>query len=121
LAWREHDLGIRVAQVDYIYSNYNSVFQTTSKQWNSVRLSAGIVVGLGNYYVPNDDRSLVQFSRPTEVTEGEPVTVTATATNFNPKHTPLLRGRAMAASWTAADKQSARVDTTGVDGGQLHR
>jgi len=35
-------LAIRVFQADYIYSNYNSVFQTTSKQWNSLRLSGGL-------------------------------------------------------------------------------
>ena len=49
-----HDpsLSIRVAQVDYIYSNYHQIFPYTSPQWNSVRLSAGIVLGLGNYNLP---------------------------------------------------------------------
>ena len=45
-------LAIRVAQVDYIYSNYNNLYKITGSQWNSVRLSAGLVLGLGNYYSP---------------------------------------------------------------------
>ncbi len=77
-------LAIRVAQVDYIYSNYTQVYRYTSPQWNSIRLSAGLVFGLGNYYTPALTAACT--AQPTEVTEGEPVTVTATGTNFNPKH-----------------------------------
>ena len=76
---------IRVAQVDYIYSNYQTPVYGGSKAWNSARLSAGLVVGLGNYYTPTPTAACT--AQPTEVTEGEPVTVTATGSNFNPKHT----------------------------------
>ncbi len=108
-------LAIRVAQVDYIYSNYNSVFQTTSKQWNSLRLSAGLVFGLGNYYEPTPTAACT--AQPTEVTEGEPVTVTATGSNFNPKHTVGYAWTTNGGKLDAADKQSARIDTTGVAAG----
>jgi len=108
-------LAIRVAQVDYIYSNYNQIFQTTSKQWNSLRLSAGIVFGLGNYYMPTPTAACT--AQPTEVTEGEPVTVTATGTNFNPKHTVGYAWTTNGGKLDAADKQSARIDTTGVAAG----
>ena len=112
-----HDpvLAIRVAQVDYIYSNYNQLIPTTSKQWNSVRLSAGLVLGLGNYYTPTPTAACT--ASPTEVNAGEPVTVTATGGNFNPKHT-------VSSSWTTnggkldtANTQSAHINTTGVAGG----
>jgi outer membrane protein OmpA-like peptidoglycan-associated protein len=108
-------LAIRVAQVDYIYSNYNSVFQTTSKQWNSLRLSAGLVLGLGNYYEPIPAAACT--AQPTEVTEGEPVTVTATGSNFNPKHAVGYAWTTNGGKLDAADKQSARIDTTGVAAG----
>ncbi len=112
-----HDpsLSIRVAQVDYIYSNYHQIFPYTSPQWNSVRLSAGIVLGLGNYYTPPPTAACT--AQPTEVTEGEPVTVTATGTNFNPKHTTNYAWTTNGGKLDASDKQSARIDTTGVAAG----
>jgi outer membrane protein OmpA-like peptidoglycan-associated protein len=112
-----HDpsLSIRVAQVDYIYSNYSQIFKYTSPQWNSVRLSAGLVVGLGNYYTaPLTAACTVQ---PAEVTEGEPITVTATGTNFNPKHPTNYAWTTNGGKLDASDKQSARIDTTGVAAG----
>jgi hypothetical protein len=112
-----HDpsLAIRVAQVDYIYSNYHQIFPYTSPQWNSVRLSAGLVLGLGNYYNPPPTAACT--AQPTEVTEGEPVTVTATGTNFNPKHTTNYAWTTNGGKLDASDKQSARIDTTGVAAG----
>jgi outer membrane protein OmpA-like peptidoglycan-associated protein len=108
-------LAIRVAQVDYIYSNYQTPVYTGSRQWNSARLSAGIVVGLGNYYMPAMTASCTV--QPAEVTEGEPVTVTATATNFNPKHTPAYLWTSTGGKLDSSDKQSARIDTTGATAG----
>jgi len=82
-----HHIGIRVAQADYIYSNYSQAaqFGGGSKQWNSVRLSAGLLYEIGNYYTPTPTAACT--AQPTEVTEGEPITVTANGSNFNPKHT----------------------------------
>ena len=78
-----HRFAIRLAQVDYIYSNYKAHFLGSTDQWNSIRLAAGVVVNLGNYYAPA--LAATCSAQPTEVTEGEPVTVTATGTNFNPE------------------------------------
>ena len=108
-------LAIRVAQVDYIYSNYTQVYRYTSPQWNSIRLSAGLVFGLGNYYTPALTAACT--AQPTEVTEGEPVTVTATGTNFNPKHPTNYAWTTNGGKLDASDKQSARIDTTGVAAG----
>jgi len=112
-----HDpsLSIRIAQVDYIYSNYHQIFPVTSPQWNSIRLAAGLVVGFGNYYTAPPTAACT--AQPTEVTEGEPVTVTATGTNFNPKHTVGYAWTTNGGKLDAADKQSARIDTTGVAAG----
>ncbi len=114
--WRKDpSLSIRVAQVDYIYSNYHQLFPYTSPQWNSIRLSAGLVMGLGNYYTA--PLTAACTAQPTEVTEGEPVTVTATGTNFNPKHPTNYAWTTNGGKLDATDKQSARIDTTGVAAG----
>ncbi len=108
-------LAIRVAQVDYIYSNYNNVFRLTSPQWNSIRLSAGLVFGLGNYY--SAPPTAACSAQPATVMEGEPVTVTANPTNFNPKHTLTYAWTTNGGKLDTTDKQSAKVDTTGMAGG----
>jgi len=56
-------------------------------------------------------------AQPTEVTEGEPVTVTATGSNFNPKHTTTYAWTTNGGKLNATDKQSAQIDTTGVAAG----
>ncbi len=108
-------LSIRVAQVDYIYSNYQTPVYTGTRQWNSVRLSAGLVFGIGNYYAPTPTAACT--AQPTEVIEGGPVTVTATGTNFNPKHTLGYAWTTNGGKLESSDKQSARIDTTGVAAG----
>ena len=54
---------------------------------------------------------------PTEVTEGETVTVTATGSNFNPKHAVAYAWMTNGGKLNATDKQSAQIDTTGVAAG----
>ncbi len=110
-----HHLGLRVAQVDYIYSNYSQKIPITKPQWNSVRLSAGLLYNLGNYYTPNPTAACT--AQPTEVTEGEPITVTATPSNFNPKHTVAYAWTTNGGKLDKTDAQSARIDTTGVAAG----
>ena len=119
LVWHKPEgspsLYLRVAQVDYIYSNYSTPIYGGSRQWNSARLSAGLVLGIGNYYTPTPTAACV--AQPTEVTEGEPVTVTATGSNFNPKHTVGYAWTTNGGKLDKSDAQSARIDTTGVAAG----
>jgi outer membrane protein OmpA-like peptidoglycan-associated protein len=119
LVWHKSEgspsLYVRIAQADYIYSNYSQLFRSSSPQWNSVRLSAGLVLGLGNYYTPTPTAACT--AQPTEVTEGEPVTVTSTGTNFNPKHTVTYAWTTNGGKLDSTDKQSAHIDTTGVAAG----
>ncbi len=111
-----HRFAIRVAQADYIYTNYNAYIPSGhSSQWNNVRLAAGVVVNLGNYYTP--PLTAACTAQPTEVTEGDPVTVTATGTNFNPKHTVTYAWTTNGGKLDSTDKQSARIDTTGASAG----
>ncbi len=107
---------IRLVQADYIYSNYSHVFPSTHPtQWNSVRLAAGVVVNLGNYYAPA--LAATCSVQPTEVTEGEPVTVTATGSNFNPKHPITYAWTTDGGKIDTANAQSAHIDTTGASAG----
>ena len=44
-------ISLRIAQADYLYTTYNpQAFTGHNSTWNSVRLSAGVVFNLGNYY-----------------------------------------------------------------------
>jgi len=107
---------IRLVQADYIYSNYSHIFPSTHPtRWNSVRLAAGVVINFGNYYAPA--LAATCSAQPTEVIEGEPITVTATGTNFNPKHTVTYAWTTNGGKLDTANAQSAKIDTTGVAAG----
>jgi outer membrane protein OmpA-like peptidoglycan-associated protein len=110
-----HRIGLRVAQADYIYSNFSQRIPVTKPQWNSVRLGAGVLFYMGNYYTPTPTAACT--AQPTEVTEGEPVTVTATGGNFNPKHTTTYAWTTNGGKLDTASAQSAHIDTTGVAAG----
>ncbi len=109
-----HKFAIRLAQVDYIHTDYRTI-STVDPPWNSIRLAAGLVVNLGNYYAPA--LAATCSAQPTEVTEGEPVTVTATGTNFNPKHTITYAWTTDGGKIDTANAQSAHIDTTGASAG----
>ncbi len=110
-----HRFALRLAQVDYIYSNYHAQYVAGGTQWNSIRLAAGVVVNLGNYYAPA--LSAACTVTPTEVMAGEPVTVTATGTNFNPKHTVTYAWTTTGGKLETANAQSAKIDTAGLAAG----
>jgi len=107
---------IRLVQFDYIYSSYDqkapSAYGTT---WNNIRLAAGLVVNLGSYYSP--PLSCTASASPGEVWSGDPVKVTTTGANFNPKHTVTYGWTANGGKLSGANTQTATVDTTGMSPG----
>ncbi len=115
-------LAIRIVQADYIYTSYDFYCTTVvdnqcvpsnyTSHWNNVRLATGLVFNLANYYAPTPTAACT--AQPSEVTEGEPVTVTATGSNFNPKHTLNYAWTTTGGKLDTADKQSAHIDTTGL-------
>jgi hypothetical protein len=107
-----HMFAIRLAQVDYIYSNYKGPFVGTSTQLNSIRLAAGVVINLGNYYAPA--LSCAATAQPTEVWSADPVKLNTTGTNFNPKHTPTYAWTVTGGKLDVNNAQAATVDTTGM-------
>src|ERR1019366_6432619 len=108
---------IRLVQADYIYSNYSHIFASTHPtQWNSVRLATGVVFNLGNCGAPAP-LSCTASAAPTEVWVGEPVQLSTTGTNFNPKHTPTYGWTATGSKLSGHDAQTATIDTTGMAAG----
>jgi outer membrane protein OmpA-like peptidoglycan-associated protein len=109
-------LAIRVAQADYFYTTYNpSVFTSHSSTWNMVRLSAGLTLNLGNYYTAPVTAACT--AQPATVMQGEPVKVTTTGTNFNPKHSLTYAWTSNGGKLDNAAGQTATIDTTGVSAG----
>ena len=89
--WRP--LSIRLIEADYLWSQRHYADLTSSAfpdlqrpVFKSTRLRAGLVWNIGSLApaVPPTASCSVQ---PGEVLVGEPVTATATGSNFNPKHT----------------------------------
>jgi hypothetical protein len=108
-------VSLRLAQIDYIYSSYSHVFPSTHPtQWNSVRLAAGVVLGLGNYCAVQPIACSVNSGSPTEILAGEPVRYSVTGTNFNPKHPVTYGWRSSGGKLNGATTSSAEVDTTGL-------
>ena len=73
----DHRLGIRVAQVDYQH------FDSSTSGINAARLSTGVVVHLGKRAVTSV--TLACSANPESVFPGEPVLLTASATNLDAK------------------------------------
>ena len=133
---------IRLAQVDYIYSNYDHAFPSSPQaqgnsarraadvplfsnhptQWNSVRLAAGVVFNIGEFCNEPLSCTVSETPAPTEVWAGEPVRLSTTGSHFNPKHPAsyawTTNGRQ---SYRAPRRQATEIDTTGLGAGQLFR
>ena len=78
-----HHLAIRVFQVDYQYTHED--FSPIGRgNFNMARLSTGLVYGIGSF-APPPAVTLACLATPTAIFPGDPVTVTATAGNLNPK------------------------------------
>ncbi len=86
----DHHLALRIFQADYQYNhtNYPDVEPPVRGNWNMARLSAGFVYHIGTI-TPPPPVTLACSANPTSVFAGEPVTVTATAGELNPKYNVL--------------------------------
>jgi len=104
---------LRVFQYDFIYNNYSPQFISGhSTQWNTSRLAGGVVFNLGEYYNPPLSCSITVT--PTEVWSGDPVKVTTTGTNFNPKHPVTYGWTGNGGKVATATTQSTTIDTAGM-------
>ncbi len=112
-------LSLRLAQADYQWARHDfgflgpaPAFKPTPTTLMGYRLSTGLVVNLGGGEagIPPSASCSMQ---PSEVLAGEPVTVSASASNFNPRHTVTYNwsGSGVKVSGTGA---TAQIDTAGL-------
>jgi hypothetical protein len=117
--WRH--LSLRLFEADYVWANHNFAGAASQAfpdlrrpRLEGVRLRTGLVFNLGypSAAVPAASCSI----QPSEVMVGEPVTATASATNFNPKHTLSYNWNSTGGKVASKDN-TATIDTSGVAGG----
>jgi hypothetical protein len=114
-------LTIRPFEADYVWArhNYSDIVGPQDPDLrrvslDGVRLAGGLVWNFG--YPPTATPTAACSVQPTEVMVGEPITATATGTNFNPKHT-------LKYDWTSnggkvtGTSNTASIDTNGMAGG----
>ncbi|MBW4043781.1 OmpA family protein [Acidipila rosea] len=118
LPFFNHHLGLRLFQADYEYFHVNYGPQPyTGGRANveSARLSTGLVYHMGSIVPPPP----VQYScavNPTTVFPGDPVTVTGTATNLNPKK-PATYSWSGQGVTVKGDSNSGTIDTSSLQPG----
>lgn len=103
---------LRPIRADYVMSSYRyGSSPVPSTVLHGVRLQSGIVFMFGSI-VPPAAATAACSVQPTEVFAGEPVTVTASGSNFNPKRTMKYdwAGKGVKASGSA----TSQVDTNGL-------
>lgn len=117
LPWFDHRLGLRLFQADYEYFHVNwgpQPFTGGRMNANVARISTGIVLKFGNI-VPPPPVAYACTASPEAVFPGEPVTITGTATNLNPKKTATY-------SWSGEGANSTNntvtIETANLQAGQ---
>jgi outer membrane protein OmpA-like peptidoglycan-associated protein len=114
-------LSLRLAQVDYAPAHHNfsdfasSTFPSLRRPNSSgVRLRTGLVLSFD--YPETVTPSAACSVQPSEVMAGEPITATAAASGFNPKHTLSYSWTTNGGKITGKDN-TATIDTNGMSGG----
>lgn len=107
-------VALRLIRADYVMSSYRyGPPSVPSTDLHGVRLQAGLnfMFGGGEKPTPPSAACSVQ---PTEVFAGEPVTATASGTNFNPKRTVTYGWNGTGVKASGSDA-STQIDTTGLE------
>jgi hypothetical protein len=105
---------LRLFRADFVYSNhqYGPSSLVPATDVRGVRLQSGVVFMFGG--APPVPVSASCSASPAEVWSGDPVTVTATGANFNPKHTVSYAWTGTGGKLSTTNAQSATIDTTGL-------
>ncbi|HEV2117650.1 MAG TPA: OmpA family protein [Terriglobales bacterium] len=115
-------LSLRLIEADYQWARHNFAAFAPESQSNlrrpsfsGARLRGGLVFNLGGG-APPEAPSAQCSAQPSEVMVGEPVTVSLTTNNFNPKHTLNYAWTSTGGKITGTNN-TASIDTNGVAGG----
>jgi outer membrane protein OmpA-like peptidoglycan-associated protein len=109
--WFNHHLAIRLIQADYQYTRENFPgYEGGTGTFIVDRLNAGIVFHIGTF-APPSPVTLACAANPTSIFPGEPVTVTATAGNLDPKLNTIYSwsGSGVTGSGTTASVATAAL------------
>jgi len=114
-------IGFRLFEADWVWAHHNfddvvsPAFPSLRRvNLEGVHLRTGLVWNFG--YPPTATPTASCSVQPSEVMVGEPITATATASNFNPKHTLNYAWSGNGGKITGKDN-TASIDTNGVAGG----
>ncbi len=114
-------LSLRLFEADYVWAHHNfskevspAFADLARPNLEGVRLRTGLVFNFG-YPTPAVPAASCSV-QPSEVMVGEPVTATASAVNFNPKHGLTYNWNSTGGKVTGKDN-TATIDTNGVAGG----
>jgi outer membrane protein OmpA-like peptidoglycan-associated protein len=105
-------LSLRLLQADYVFGKHSDAYPLPdTTNLNGARVQGGLVFHFG-VNPPGPPPSASCSAQPGEVMTGEPVKVTATPSNFDPKHT-------LTYAWTttggkASGDATATIDTAGL-------
>jgi hypothetical protein len=114
----DHHLGLRLFQADYEYLHASFGPQAITggrANLNSARLSAGIVLKFGSI-VPPPPVTYSCSVNPSSVFPGDPVTVTGTALNLNPKKPATYTWSGTGVKVTG-DSTTGNIDTSSLSAG----
>ena len=111
-------LAIRLFQADYVWAHHNftgvvpanATPQETRPNLRGAELRAGLVFKLGSLGPPPTPPTASCAAQPTEVFAGEPITVTATPSNFRKEH-PLTYDWSSSGGKVQGKETTANVDT----------
>src|SRR4051794_23737997 len=105
-------LSLRLLQADYVFGKHSDAYPLpNTTNLNGARVQGGLVFHFG-VTPPGPPPSASCSAQPSEVMVGEPVHVTATPSNFNPKHT-LTYAWTTTGGKAAGEGATANIDTTG--------
>jgi hypothetical protein len=116
-----HLFYLRLFEADYVWARQNYSSEVSSAfpdlrrvSLEGVRLRTGLVFNFG--YPPAVTPAASCSVQPSDVMQGEPITASASATNFNPKH-PLTYTWSGTGGKVTGKDNTASIDTNGVAGG----
>jgi outer membrane protein OmpA-like peptidoglycan-associated protein len=107
-------LALRVIRADFVLSNYRyGPTSIPSTEVRGLRAQTGLVLTFGGGAAPSPPTAACSI-QPAEVFAGEPVTATATGSNFDPKRTVKYSWNGTGVKVSSSDA-SAPIDTTGLE------
>jgi len=118
LPFFDHHLALRLFQADYQYYHASYGPQATTggrANLNNARLSSGILLQFGSI-IPPPPVTYSCSANPSAVFPGDPVTVTGTALNLNPKK-PATYSWSGTGVKISGDSTTGNIDTTSLSAG----